>query len=141
MKLKFSFSNECKRHMLVSVFYFSVKTYLGTAHHCWSCESYFCEESELNNFVAGRVLIMVAFPLFPIWKFFLIYVTLIFFWLQINHLFFSILKFLMARKLTLSWRRSLPYGNQSINKQGKSVDWFLYASDLRHERVKYQVLL
>ena len=30
--------------------------------------------------------------------------------------------------LTLSWRRSLPYRNQSI-------DWFLYVRDFRHERV------
>ena len=27
--------------------------------------------------------------------------------------------------------------NQSINLQSKSVDWFLYVSDFRHERVKY----
>ena len=33
--------------------------------------------------------------------------------------------------LTLSWRRSLSYRNQS-----KSVDWFLYDRNLRHERVK-----
>ena len=28
------------------------------------------------------------------------------------------------------------YRNQSINLQSKSVDWFLYDSDVRHERVK-----
>ena len=38
--------------------------------------------------------------------------------------------------LTLSWRRSLSYRNQSIDLQSKSVDWFLYASSLRHDRVK-----
>ena len=38
--------------------------------------------------------------------------------------------------LTLSWRRSLSYRSQSIDLQSKSMDWFLYYSDLRHERVK-----
>ena len=37
--------------------------------------------------------------------------------------------------LTLSFRRSLSYRNQSIDLQSKSMDWFLYDSDLRHERV------
>ena len=37
--------------------------------------------------------------------------------------------------LTLSWRRSLSYRNQSIDLQSKSVDWFLYDNGLRHERV------
>ena len=31
---------------------------------------------------------------------------------------------------------SLSYRKQSIDLQNKSVDWFLYDSDLRHERVK-----
>ena len=38
--------------------------------------------------------------------------------------------------LTLSWRRSLSYRNQSIDLQGKSMNWFLYDKDLRHERVE-----
>ena len=38
--------------------------------------------------------------------------------------------------LTLSWRRSLSYRKQSIDLQSKSMDWFLYDRDLRHERVK-----
>ena len=38
--------------------------------------------------------------------------------------------------LTLSWRRSLSYRNQSIDLLCKSMDWFLYDSVLRHERVK-----
>ena len=37
--------------------------------------------------------------------------------------------------LTLSWRRSLPYRNQSIDLQSKSVDWFLYDRDFLNERV------
>ena len=37
--------------------------------------------------------------------------------------------------LTLSWRGRLSYRNQSIDLQGKSVDWFLYDNGLRHERV------
>ena len=38
--------------------------------------------------------------------------------------------------LPLSWRRSLPYRNQSIDLQSRSMDWFLYDRDLRHEKVK-----
>ena len=38
--------------------------------------------------------------------------------------------------LTLSCRRSLSYRNQSIGLLCKSMDWFLYDMDLRHERVK-----
>ena len=38
--------------------------------------------------------------------------------------------------LTLSWRGPLLYRNQSIDLQSKSMDWFLYDNDLRHERVK-----
>ena len=34
---------------------------------------------------------------------------------------------------------SLSYRNQSIDLQSKSVDWFLYDRDLRHERVKAKV--
>ena len=37
--------------------------------------------------------------------------------------------------LTLSWRRPLSYRNQSTDLQSKSMDWFLYDNDLRHERV------
>ena len=37
--------------------------------------------------------------------------------------------------LTLSWRRSLSYRNQSIDLQSKSMDWFLYDNGLRYERV------
>ena len=36
---------------------------------------------------------------------------------------------------TLSWRRSLSYRNQSIDLHRKSMDWFLYDRELRHERV------
>ena len=34
----------------------------------------------------------------------------------------------------------LSYRNQSIDLQSKSVDWFLYNNDLRHERVKNSFL-
>ena len=37
--------------------------------------------------------------------------------------------------LTLSWRRSLSYRNQSIDLLRKSMDWFLYDNGLRHKRV------
>ena len=38
--------------------------------------------------------------------------------------------------LTLSWRRSPSYRNQSIDLLFRSMDWFLYDKDLHHERVK-----
>ena len=41
--------------------------------------------------------------------------------------------------LALSWRRSLSYRNQSIDVLCKSIDWFLYHRDLRHERVKAKI--
>ena len=44
------------------------------------------------------------------------------------------------RELTLSWRRPLSYRNQSIDLQSKSMDWFLYDNDFRHERVKVTYL-
>ena len=40
--------------------------------------------------------------------------------------------------LTLSCQRSLSYRNQSIDLQCKSMDWFLYDRDLRHEKVNSQ---
>ena len=43
---------------------------------------------------------------------------------------------LLQSYLTLLWTRSLSYGNQSIDLQSKSMDWFLHDRDLRHERVK-----
>ena len=39
--------------------------------------------------------------------------------------------------LTFSWRRSLTYRNQSTDFHSKSMDWFLYDRDLRHERVNF----
>ena len=41
-----------------------------------------------------------------------------------------------GQTLTLSCRRSLLYKNQSIYLQSKSIDWFVYYGDLRHERIK-----
>ena len=38
--------------------------------------------------------------------------------------------------LTLSRRRPLSYGNQSIELRSKSMNWFLYDNGLRHEKVK-----
>ena len=38
--------------------------------------------------------------------------------------------------LTLSWRRSLSYRDQSIDLLCKSMDWFLCDRDLHRERVK-----
>ena len=42
----------------------------------------------------------------------------------------------MLLDLTLSWRASLSHRYQSIDLLRKSMDWFLYDNDLRHERVK-----
>ena len=47
------------------------------------------------------------------------------------------LRLLISASLTLSWRRSLSYRNQSIDLQSKSMAWFLYDNGLRHERVNY----
>ena len=38
--------------------------------------------------------------------------------------------------LTFLWRKSLSYRKQSTDLLCKSMDWFLYERDLRHERVK-----
>ena len=43
---------------------------------------------------------------------------------------------LVSGPLTISWRRSLSYRNQSIDLQSKSMGWFLYDKGLRPERVK-----
>ena len=48
---------------------------------------------------------------------------------------------LMVQGLTLSWRRSKSYRNQSIDFQSKPIDWFLYDRDLRHERVDVKLAL
>ena len=36
--------------------------------------------------------------------------------------------------ITLSWQTSLSFRNQSIDLLSKSMNWFLYDKDLRHER-------
>ena len=38
------------------------------------------------------------------------------------------------------WRRSASYINQFTELLYKSMDWFLYDRDLRHERVKYVLI-
>ena len=45
-------------------------------------------------------------------------------------------KFACLFDLTLSWRRPLPYRDQSTDLQSISMDWFLYDNGVRHERVK-----
>ena len=42
--------------------------------------------------------------------------------------------------LHLSWRSSLLSRSQSIDFQNKSMDWFLYDKNLRHERVNALLL-
>ena len=39
--------------------------------------------------------------------------------------------------ITFSWQRSPSYRNQSIDLQIKSIDWFLYDRNLRHETGKW----
>ena len=46
----------------------------------------------------------------------------------------------MKSVLNLSWQRSLLYRNPSIDLQNKSMDWFLYDENLRHERVNALLL-
>ena len=41
----------------------------------------------------------------------------------------------------LSWRRFLSFRNQSFDLLCKSMDWFLYDRNLRHERVKEMINL
>ena len=48
----------------------------------------------------------------------------------------NIVVFSWRKSLTLSWRRSLSYRNQSIDLLRWSMGWFLYDNGLRHERVK-----
>ena len=48
---------------------------------------------------------------------------------------------LIYNHLTLSWQRPLWYRNQSIDLPSKSMDWFLYDNGLRHERVKFYLVL
>ena len=57
--------------------------------------------------------------------------------LILQHLFVVNFRGVLRTLLTLSWRRSLSYKNQPIDLHCKSVDWFLYERDLRHERVKH----
>ena len=45
-------------------------------------------------------------------------------------------KLYKTQRPTLSWRRSLSYRIQSTDLLWESTDWFLYVSDLCHERVK-----
>ena len=42
---------------------------------------------------------------------------------------------ILYMSLTLSWRGSLSYRNQSIDLLCKSMGWFLYDRDLSHERI------
>ena len=67
------------------------------------------------------------------------------FTMHIGSMLIFILVFLETKKLlihllitllTLKWRRSLSYRNQSIDLQSRSKDWFLYDNSLRHKRVK-----
>ena len=44
--------------------------------------------------------------------------------------------FANSKALTLSWRRFLLYRNRSIDLFYRSIYWFLYNRDLRHERFK-----
>ena len=43
---------------------------------------------------------------------------------------------ILGNNLALTRRWCLSYRNQSIDLHSKSMDWFLYDKDLRHERIK-----
>ena len=47
----------------------------------------------------------------------------------------------LVETLILPWRRPLPYRNQSIDLQNKSMAWFLYGNGLCHEWVNMGALL
>ena len=47
----------------------------------------------------------------------------------------------LAATLTPSWQSFLSRRNNSIDLQSKSMDWFLYDSDVRHEKVKLLQIL
>ena len=67
------------------------------------------------------------------------FLLLLFSWIQIfsdNYYNLGNISFVLKIALTLSWRRSLSYRNESIDFLSKSMNWFLYDRDLRHERVK-----
>ena len=49
----------------------------------------------------------------------------------------KILKIHKLNILILSWRKTLSYRKQPIDLRSKSMDWFLYDTGLRHERVKH----
>ena len=84
-----------------------------------------------------------SFFLYLFWVFFMVYSFFLllssfsslfpYTLLLINSIFFFPTIF---RFLTLSWRGPISYRNQSIDLLCKSMDWFLYDIDLRHERVK-----
>ena len=69
------------------------------------------------------------------------FLELMFIWMVIVYMngnwslseFYLFLNFCL--ELTLSWQRSLLYRNQFSDLLCKSIDWFLYYRDLRHERV------
>ena len=51
-------------------------------------------------------------------------------------LLFWLVNFRLEKTLILSWRMPLSYKNQPIGFLCKSMNWFLYDKDLRHETVK-----
>ena len=50
-------------------------------------------------------------------------------------MFMDVVLVSLMSNLTLSWLKSLRYGNQSIDLQSKSMDWFLYNRGIHHKRV------
>ena len=58
-------------------------------------------------------------------------------WIYFNGFIISMKMLVMEnwldRSLTLSWRSSLSYRNQTIDLFCKLIDWFLYDKDVRHE--------
>ena len=59
------------------------------------------------------------------------------YWKKWKHVTKWVNKYRLTRVIsTLSWRRSLSYRNQSIDLLTKSIDWFLYNNNFRHERIK-----
>ena len=53
-----------------------------------------------------------------------------------SYSFIDLFIFPCIQSFTFSWRRPIPYRNQSTDLLYKSMDQFLYYRDLHHERVK-----
>ena len=109
----------------------------STAVFCACRMENICQNSRPEIVTRVVTISHISIIKLEIYYFLFIYKTLVWKWhfLCIYKTFFCKGK-LSSYTLILSWRRQLSYRNQSIDLLRKSMDWFLYDNDLRHERVK-----